>query len=99
MKPRWTRRAFEDLRHLHEYISQDNPAAANRMVSRIRDAVERLGRHPHMGAKGRVEFTRELIIAGTPYIVVYVEDRGRVQIAAVIHGAMRWPDSFEGDKT
>lgn len=87
------------MRHLHEYISQDNPAAASRMVSRIRDAVERLGRHPHMGANGRVESTRELVIAGTPYIVVYVEDRGRVQIAAVIHGAMRWPDSFENEET
>lgn len=99
MKPRWTRRALEDLRHLHEYISQDNPSAADRMVTRIREAVERLGRHPHMGAGGRVESTRELVIAGTPYIVVYVEDRGQVQVAAVIHGAMRWPDSFEWEKT
>lgn len=98
MKPRWTRRALEDLRHLHEYISQDNPSAADRMVSRIRESVERLGKHPHMGAGGRVELTRELVIAGTPYIVVYVEDRGRVQIVAVIHAAMRWPDSFDDEK-
>lgn len=99
MKPVWTRHALQDLRHLHDYIAQDNTEAANRMVLRIRESVERLRRHPHMGVAGRVEGTRELVIAGSPYLVVYVLAGQEMQIVAVIHGAMRWPDSFGEKKT
>src|SRR5437764_1785820 len=47
----------------------DKPAAAPRVIERIRTAVERLQEFPFLGRPGRVEGTRELVIAGTPYIV------------------------------
>ena len=94
MKPRWTRLALQDLRHMHEYIAEDNPSAANRMVTRIQEATQRLNKHPQMGRSGRVQGTRELVIAGSPYIVVYILGDSEVQIVAVIHSAMRWPDTF-----
>jgi addiction module RelE/StbE family toxin len=97
MKVRWTRLALEDLRHLHEYIAEDNPSAASRMVSRIQDAAERLKKHPQMGRPGRVQGTRELVIAGSPYIVVYILGDSEIQIVAVIHSAMRWPDTFRSE--
>ena len=90
----WTRTALQDLKHLHDYIADDNPDAARRMVSRIREAASRLRRNPHMGRSGRVPETRELVIAGTLYIVVYRIEGQQVQIVAVLHGAQRWPDSF-----
>jgi toxin ParE1/3/4 len=43
-----------------------------------------------MGRPGRVQGTRERIITGTPYIVVY-RVRHEVEILRVLHGAMRWP--------
>lgn len=64
MKLRWTRLALQDLRHLHEYIAEDNPSAANRMVTRIQDATQRLRKHPQMGRPGRVQGTRELTVVG-----------------------------------
>lgn len=94
MKLRWTRFALEDLRHLHEYIAEDNPHVAGRMIARIQEAALHLKRHPQMGRQGRVQGTRELVIAGTPYIVVYIPDGIEVQIVAVFHSAMRWPDNF-----
>ncbi len=97
MKLRWTRLALQDLRHLHEYIAEDNPSAANRMVTRIQDATQRLKIHPQMGRPGRVQGTRELVIAGSPYIVVYILGDSEIQIVAVIHSAMRWPDTFPSE--
>ncbi len=47
-----------------------------------------------MGRPGRSQGTRELVIAGSPYIVVYIVDDIEVQIVAVFHSAMRWPDTF-----
>lgn len=93
MTLRWTRRALRDMQHLYDYIADDNPAAARRMVSRIREAASHLRRSPQMGKQGRVEDTRELVIAGTPYIVVYRLEAEQLQITTVIHGAQRWPDT------
>ena len=97
MKLRWTRIALQDLRHLHEYISEDNPLAASRMVARIQDATQRLKKHPHMGRSWRVQGTRELVIAGSPYTVVYILGDSEIQIVAVIHSAVRWPDTFRSE--
>lgn len=93
MKLKWTRLALQDLRHLHEYIA-DDASAATRMVTRIQEAAERLKNHPQMGRPGRVQGTRELVIAGSPYVVVYILGDAEIQIAAIIHSAMRWPDTF-----
>jgi len=94
MTLRWTRRALRDMQHLHDYIADDNPAAARRMVSRIREATSHLRRSPQIGKRGRIEDTRELVIAGTSYIMVYCLEGEQVQIVAVIHSAQRWPDTF-----
>jgi plasmid stabilization system protein ParE len=47
-----------------------------------------------MGRSGRVAGTRELVIAGTPYLVAYRVEAKAVVILAVIHGAQRWPDEL-----
>ena len=99
MKFRWTRIALQDLRRLHEYIAEDNPLAASRMVARIQDATQRLKKHPQMGRSWRVQGTRELVIAGSPYIVVYILGDSEIQIVAVIHSDVRWPDTFRSENT
>ena len=38
--------------------------------------------------------TRELVVAGTPYIVIYRVGRERIDILRVVHGAQRWPPRF-----
>jgi len=41
--------------------------------------------------QGRVAGTRELVVVGTPYIVVYRIEPAAVVILRVLHGAQRWP--------
>jgi addiction module RelE/StbE family toxin len=90
----FARRYFRRLEDIKERIAADNPAAAARMVSRIRDAVSRLARFPASGRPGRVVGTRELVIAGTPYIVPYRVTGDAVQVITILHSAQRWPERF-----
>ena len=94
MKLRWSRSAVRDLNAICDYIAAENLAAAERVGERIESAVQMLGRHPQAGRAGRVSGTRELVIAGTPYIVVYSVTAKEIHIAAVIHTARKWPDAF-----
>jgi len=90
----WTPSATAHLRAAYEYIAQDNGAAAESLVKRILSAVEILGQYPEIGRLGRVNATRELVIAGTPFVVVYRIRRGEVDILAVFHAARKWPEEF-----
>jgi toxin ParE1/3/4 len=65
----WEEDAEADLDRIFEYILEDNPEAAMRIVDTIRQAVQMLIEHPHLGRPGRVADTRELVIPGIPYIV------------------------------
>ena len=94
MKIRWMPLAEQDLEAAYEYVRQDNPRAASRLVARIFAAVEMLSRYPSAGHPGRVPATRELSVGSTPYIVSYRHTGDEIQILAVIHARRRWPMSF-----
>jgi len=53
-----------------------------------------LADHPGMGRPGRVDGTRELVIAGLPYVVAYFHQGDTVTVLRVLHGAMKWPKRF-----
>jgi len=94
MKIRWLDIAVDDLEDIADYIAQDNPAAAKRMVARLWDAVKNLAEHPEAGRPGRVYGTRELIVSMTPFIVPYRIVESEIQVLRVLHGARQWPESF-----
>jgi len=56
----------------------------------VRAAVSQLAEYPSMGRIGRVPETRELVVAGTPWVVVY-RLRGSIEIIRVLHGSQAWP--------
>jgi addiction module RelE/StbE family toxin len=99
MKIKWVRLALNDLDAAGEFIAQDNPAAAGRVLKRIWDAVYMLADQPHAGLAGRVPGTRELVIANTPFIIPYRVIGDTVQILRVLHAKRKWPMGFpeEGD--
>ena len=71
MRVRWTWPASEDLTHICDYISRDNPAAALRVARTVYQGVESLQQLPQRGRNGRVTGTRELVFPGLPYVAVY----------------------------
>jgi toxin ParE1/3/4 len=88
----WSLQAMADFAALRAYISQDDPAAAERMADRILHDIEtQLPANPRMGRPGRVPSTRELVILKTPYIVPYRIEGHTIEILRVYHGARRWP--------
>jgi toxin ParE1/3/4 len=82
------------LRAAYEYVARENAAAAETLVEQIFAVVERLEQYPRMGRAGRVEGTRELVIAGTAFVVIYQVAAERVEVLAVLHAARKWPEEF-----
>ncbi len=93
----WTRQAARDLLQAHEYIAADRKDAADRQLLLIYRATDSLHLYPEKGRIGRVVGTRELVVTGTSYIVVYRLRAGSLRILAILHGARRWPTHFPAE--
>jgi toxin ParE1/3/4 len=65
--------------------------AAQKAVGRIEKAAEQLSRFPAVGRVGEVPGTRELVITGTPYFLVYRVRGDRPEILRVFHSKQQWP--------
>jgi addiction module RelE/StbE family toxin len=72
----WSPRALARLQEVHAYVALDKPEAAERLALRVVAVVEALRNHPYLGRAGAEPGIRELVIGGTPYIVLY-QVRGR----------------------
>jgi toxin ParE1/3/4 len=75
------------LEEIRTYVAKDKPDAAGRLATRIVAIVEALKSHPNLGRVGAEPGIRELVLGGTPYIVVYSVKRTRVTIITIWHGA------------
>lgn len=93
MKIVWTKRAEQHLRAAYCYWSNEkSEVAADLMMERILSAVELLDRNPELGRPGRITATRELVLKPLPFVLAYRVRRGRIEIAAMLHGARKWPE-------
>lgn len=90
MRVRWLISAQKSLRAQLAFIAEDNPAAARRVSIRIHDAVVNLAAFPHSGRAGEVPGTRELVVPGLPFLVVYTLGADSVDILRVLHTATNW---------
>jgi toxin ParE1/3/4 len=86
----WRQVARDDLLEIVDYISDDNPAAAQALKDEIEIKVSRLPHHPKLYRAGRVSGTREMV-AHRNYLVIYAEDKDVISILRVLHGAQQWP--------
>ena len=87
----WTSTAIADLKATWDYIAIDNEAAADRTIDRIQAAAEALTQFPKLGRVGTLKGSRELVVAGTPYRIVYEIAGGLIHVRRIIHGARDWP--------
>jgi toxin ParE1/3/4 len=85
----WSPLARVRLQEIRAYVALDKPGAAERLAIRIVAVVEALRNHPHLGRAGAEPGFRELVIGGTPYIVLYQFRGRRITITTIWHGAQR----------
>ena len=95
MRLRWTKLASQDLDDIAEYIGQDSPAAACRVVLELMERAEfTLVTHPAAGRAGRLLGTRELVIVSLPYVIAYRVSERQIEILRVLHTSRRWPSDI-----
>ena len=92
---KWTDLADIDLEKIEAHIAQQNsPIVAIDVVMNIIDSIHLiLPGHPRAGRQGRLRNTRELVIDGMPFIVIYREydSTNGIEILRVLHDAQQWP--------
>ncbi len=93
MKLRYTRLAHDDLATLFQFIAKDDALAAQKVSRAIRAGIDRLIQFPSYGRAGDVEGTRQFVVAGVPYIVVYEIEDELVTILRIYHAAQDRPGS------
>jgi len=84
--------ALRDLEDATAFIAADNPAAAERMAARLREAAASLAAFPLRGAAlPGPRSRRVLTVPETPFRLVYSVARDRILILRIWHGARGWP--------
>jgi toxin ParE1/3/4 len=85
----WSPLALARLQEIRAFVALDKPAAAERLAIRIVTLVEALRSSPYLGRAGVEPGIRELVVGGTPYIILYGIRRAKLLILTVTHGAQR----------
>lgn len=96
MQLQWTEPATQDLDKIEEYISRENsPIVAIDVVLRVIETVETvLPAHPRAGRIGRVLDTREFVVEGAPFIIIYRQaGSDQLQVIRALHDAQQWPSA------
>jgi toxin ParE1/3/4 len=83
----WSPLALARLQEIRAFIAHDDPGAAERVTTRLVSVVQALIEYPLLGRIGIDPDTRELIVGGTPYIILYQVKPKRILIRTVWHAA------------
>lgn len=76
-----------DLREIIDFIADDNPDAADRILTEILDRLASLARFPHQGHR-RTDLTSRPLRFFTVrrYLIAYAPDERPLWIVAIMHG-------------
>lgn len=88
---RISRRAFNDLNDIREYVAADNLPAADRQHQALLLSMQRLSEQPSLG-RARPELgndARALVVG--EYLIIYRVEPDRIFVSRVIHGARDIP--------
>ena len=87
---RWTLEAVKWLEDIHSYIAEDNPTAAQNVISGIYEKAQILGDHPQIGYLYRVEQEGDIriLLYGHYRITYLIKEKDSVEILGVFHAAM-----------
>lgn len=88
MNVHWTETAIKHLLGIYEYIAQDSPFYAERMVDRLTSRSEQIGAFPRSGRMVPEYSSVDIreVIEG-PYRIIYRIKQEQIDVIAVVHGA------------
>lgn len=92
MKIEWNQKAKGDLIGIIDYISDDNPVAAQNLKNDIDKLVILLQQFPLMGRPGRVDSTRELVVNDHFVLIYSLVSSRKVVILRVLSSYQSWPN-------
>jgi plasmid stabilization system protein ParE len=87
---KWTEEATIWLENIFDYIAEENPLAAQRVVEGIYDKTQILKSFPEIGYKYRKEPEGEIrvLLYGHYRIAYFVKDNS-VEILGIFHGSLK----------
>jgi toxin ParE1/3/4 len=89
-----TESARADLREIRAHITKDNPAAARRVVERLRAQAQKLAETPGMG-RSREDLRPDLFSFPVGrHVLFYRPQPGGIVLVRVLHGARDLPALF-----
>jgi plasmid stabilization system protein ParE len=80
--------ALADLEEIADFVSQQNPQAATRVVERIHRVIYRTPFFSTLPLGGRLNpanNAREYAVPGLPYLIVYLPGPDTIDIVGVFH--------------
>ena len=95
MKVRLTRPALEDLQRIYAFISQDSPAQASRVVTRLIDRALDLADAPYQGRKVDEPNARVIVVPRFRYFIFYTIEADEIHITHFRHTSRRRPWDVE----
>lgn len=93
MRIHWTNNAIAHLVNIYEYIANDSPVYAKRMVDKITRRSEQIAAFPASGCtvdEYASDDIREII--ESPYRIIYRVKRDQIDVLAVMHCARMLPE-------
>lgn len=97
MKVHWTDSAIAHLVNSYEYIANDSPVYAKRMVDKITKRSEQIAAFPMSGRmvpEYAADDIREMV--ENPYRIIYRIKRDRIDVLAIVHCAQMLPENIQG---
>jgi plasmid stabilization system protein ParE len=89
MKLRFSRQARKHLLQIRVHIAAHRPLTAELVRGRILESIRSLQEVPRLGRAGCKHGTRELVVRGLPYIIVYIiaENDTALVVLGIFHAA------------
>ena len=86
----WTAEAARWLRDIYDYIAENNPEAAARVVEGIYEKAQLLRQFPELGHRygGNPEQHIRILLYGHYRIAYLIKPNGDIDVLGVFHGAL-----------
>ena len=90
-----SRAALADFDAVYDYISRDNPRAAEQVLRSLDQSIQLLADQPKLGKVYRHRRLRLRLLVHGDYLVFYRERPGIIEIVRVINGRRYIPDILD----